>query len=178
MGDRTAFLSAAIIGGTAAMLFLLFLAAGIYGGDSGDLVTAAVVRGVPHPPGYPLYTLLGHILTHVPFGTPAWQVGLLSLMPHAIVVSLVFAIVRRETGKLYPAIICFFFTARLRKYLGCFLFFFMVSAFCQYESAAQRKKETLCCFSSAWGYPSPTITSLCLSFPQCLYFSVRHVSHA
>lgn len=29
-----------------------------YGADGGDLLTAAMVNGVPHPAGYPLYTLL------------------------------------------------------------------------------------------------------------------------
>lgn len=29
-----------------------------YGADGGDLLAAAVVNGVPHPPGYPLYTMI------------------------------------------------------------------------------------------------------------------------
>jgi len=32
------------------------------GGDSGDLATAIATGGVPHPPGYPLYVLLGRTL--------------------------------------------------------------------------------------------------------------------
>ncbi len=35
----------------------------IVGGDSGDLITAAYLFGVPHPPGYPLYTFLGWLTT-------------------------------------------------------------------------------------------------------------------
>jgi len=51
----------------------------IYGGDSGDLVTAAWAWGIPHPPGYPLYTLIASFLVHfLPFYTPAWRVGLIS----------------------------------------------------------------------------------------------------
>jgi hypothetical protein len=30
----------------------------IYVGDSGELVTAVAVLGIPHPSGYPLYVLL------------------------------------------------------------------------------------------------------------------------
>ena len=48
---------------TAAFLVYFFsLAPGLtwahQGADGGELVTAAIVNGVPHPPGYPLYMLL------------------------------------------------------------------------------------------------------------------------
>ncbi len=79
------------------LLFLFFQAMGIYGGDSGDLVTAAYEFGVPHPPGYPLYTLLSWFATRLPFSTPAWRVGLMSSLPHAATVALVFAVTRRLT---------------------------------------------------------------------------------
>lgn len=36
----------------------------VYAGDIGDLVTAAYVFGVPHPPGYPLFTFLGYLFSH------------------------------------------------------------------------------------------------------------------
>lgn len=52
-------------GGGAALAFSLYaatLAPGLtwanFGADGGELLAAAVVNGVPHPPGYPLYTLL------------------------------------------------------------------------------------------------------------------------
>ena len=54
----------------------LFL--GVPGGDSGELVAEACGLGVPHPPGYPLYTLMGHaFITAVPLGTPAWRLNLM-----------------------------------------------------------------------------------------------------
>ena len=79
--------------------FLLFQAQGIVGGDSGDLVTAAVTFGVAHPPGYPLYTFFGWIASLVPFFTPAWRVGLLSSVPQAIVVAFVYSIVSSLTKR-------------------------------------------------------------------------------
>ncbi|MBI2404707.1 DUF2723 domain-containing protein [Candidatus Gottesmanbacteria bacterium] len=88
-----------LIGLGGAFLFLLFQARGIYGGDSGDLVTAAFQMGVPHPPGYPLYTFLGWLLSHLPFFTPAWRVTLLSSIPHAIAVSVLYLTVLRLTKK-------------------------------------------------------------------------------
>lgn len=48
--------------GLAFLLYLATLAPGLtwanFGADGGDLLAAAVVNGVPHPTGYPLYTLL------------------------------------------------------------------------------------------------------------------------
>ena len=35
----------------------------IYVGDSGELVTAVHLLGIPHPTGYPLYVLLGKLWT-------------------------------------------------------------------------------------------------------------------
>jgi hypothetical protein len=69
----------------AVMLFLfLFLvyfslqSYSIYGGDSGDIVSAAATGTFPHPPGYPLYTILARILLLIPAYTPAWRVSLMS----------------------------------------------------------------------------------------------------
>lgn len=38
-------------------------------GDSTEMVTAAVVLGVPHQPGYPVNTLLGHLVAKLPIST-------------------------------------------------------------------------------------------------------------
>ena len=35
----------------------------IYVGDSGELVTAVYLLGIPHPSGYPVYCLLGKLWT-------------------------------------------------------------------------------------------------------------------
>ncbi|MCB0037387.1 MAG: DUF2723 domain-containing protein, partial [Anaerolineales bacterium] len=34
-----------------------------YGADGGELITAAVTGGIPHPPGYPTYMLFGQLLS-------------------------------------------------------------------------------------------------------------------
>lgn len=36
--------------------------------DSGELAAAAVMLGIPHPTGYPLFTILGHLAAIVPLG--------------------------------------------------------------------------------------------------------------
>ena len=51
----------------------------VAGGDSGEIITAAFVLGIPHPPGYPLYTLLGKIFTFLPVANIAFRVNLLAV---------------------------------------------------------------------------------------------------
>ena len=36
-----------------------------YGIDSGELLSAAKTLGIPHPPGYPTYTLLLHLYSKI-----------------------------------------------------------------------------------------------------------------
>ena len=45
-----------------------------------EFVTAGVTHGITHPPGYPLYTLLGHLFTWLPI-EPATAVNLMSQDP-------------------------------------------------------------------------------------------------
>ncbi len=60
------------------------LSRSVYGGDVGDLVTAAYVGGVPHAPGYPLFTFLGYLLSHIFFFfSPAFSIGLISVLSGA-----------------------------------------------------------------------------------------------
>lgn len=47
-------------------------------GDSGSFIAVAHTFGVAHPPGYPLWCLLAHGFTWLPWGTTAWRVNLLS----------------------------------------------------------------------------------------------------
>ena len=64
------------------------------GTDSGDLVTAAVMGSVAHPPGYPTYLLAGRLLTRLPL-EPARSLALLSACSGAIAVGGTAAAARR-----------------------------------------------------------------------------------
>ena len=46
--------------------------------DDGLFILAAYFNGIAHPPGYPLYTLLAHVSTWLPFGSVAYRVHMLS----------------------------------------------------------------------------------------------------
>ncbi len=108
---------AVLVGFVSFITFLLFQAQGIVGGDSGDLVTAAVTFGVAHPPGYPLYTFFGWLASRLPLLTPAWRVGLVSSLPHVVVIALVYTLVSFLTKRKIIGI----FSALLL--LGNYLFF-------------------------------------------------------
>jgi hypothetical protein len=84
---------AAGVSAAAFVLYFFSLAPGLtwahQGADGGELVTAAIVNGVPHPPGYPLYMLLlqawlaftGLLL---PGGDLNWRGALLSALCAAL----------------------------------------------------------------------------------------------
>lgn len=73
-------------------------------GDSGELITVCHTLGVAHPPGYPLFTLLGAAADRVlPFGEPATRVNALGAFVAACGAALVFALARRASGRAWPA---------------------------------------------------------------------------
>jgi len=59
-------------------LYLKCLCPTIYVGDAGELVTASSTLGIPHNPGYPIYSLLGKLFTFIPFGSHAFRLNFLS----------------------------------------------------------------------------------------------------
>lgn len=56
------------------------------GADSGDLVAAAFTLGVPHPPGYPLYTSIAAWFARIPGMEPAQGVAIFSALAAAVAV--------------------------------------------------------------------------------------------
>ncbi len=74
-----------VVWGVAFLLYLFTLAPSVTLEDSGELAVAADHMGVPHPPGYPLWTLLAwlfqrvfHGITYHGYPNPAWAIGLMS----------------------------------------------------------------------------------------------------
>ncbi len=56
--------------------------------DSGELTLAAWTLGVPHPPGFPLYVLLGWAWAHLlPWGNVAWRLNVFSAVAAALAVA-------------------------------------------------------------------------------------------
>jgi len=46
--------------------------------DSGEMIAGSWNLGLPHPPGYPLFDLVGHVFSWLPLGSPAFRYNLLS----------------------------------------------------------------------------------------------------
>lgn len=60
------------------ILYLLTLAPTVTFEDSGELIAAAYTLGVPHQPGYPLFTLLGRVFSMIPLENVAFRLNLMS----------------------------------------------------------------------------------------------------
>lgn len=59
-------------------LFVSTLNPSILPGDSGEFITVIGIGGVAHPPGYPLFTLIGKLFSYLPFGSLPEKINLLS----------------------------------------------------------------------------------------------------
>ena len=58
------------------ILYLRTLCPTVYLGDAGEICTAIATGGIIHPPGYPLFSLLGRAaLVLIPYGEPAFRIG-------------------------------------------------------------------------------------------------------
>lgn len=78
-------------------LYIVYAASGLYPGDAGDMVTAAATFGIPHPPGYPLYTALGWLITRIPVSTEAWRMSVMSSLFHSVALILIYRMAFRVT---------------------------------------------------------------------------------
>jgi hypothetical protein len=86
--------------------------------DSADLALAAVRLSVAHPPGYPLYALLGRLwLFLLPLGDAAWRLNILSALAGALAAALLTrACESRGRAAAWGAGLCFAFCAPLWKF--------------------------------------------------------------
>jgi Flp pilus assembly protein TadD len=67
--------------------------------DSGEMVCAVWLLGISHPPGYPLYCLLGKLfVTALPFGNIAFRMNIISCASASLAVMMVYLISLRLTG--------------------------------------------------------------------------------
>jgi len=62
--------------------------------DSGEFMVAAQHFGVPHPTGYPLWTLLAWLFQLLPLGNAAWEINFFSSVCGALAVGLCTALAR------------------------------------------------------------------------------------
>ena len=70
--------------------------------DSGEFAVAAQLFGVPHPTGYPIWTILAWLFSLLPLGNAAWQLALFSGVCGAFAVGLCALLIRSTARWLAP----------------------------------------------------------------------------
>lgn len=86
---------AAIVGVAVLMLYVVTLAPTTAMWDASEYITAAYTLGIPHPPGNPLFVLLGRVASLVPFGSVAVRVNALAAACSAVSAALWFLVAER-----------------------------------------------------------------------------------
>ncbi len=71
------------------LVYLVTLAPTVTFEDSGELIAAAYTLGVPHEPGYPLWTMIAHVFTWLPVGDIAYRVNLMSAVCSSLAAALI-----------------------------------------------------------------------------------------
>ncbi|HVY70524.1 MAG TPA: DUF2723 domain-containing protein, partial [Verrucomicrobiae bacterium] len=73
--------------------------------DSGELAVGSFYAGVPHPPGYPVWTLYTWLFTRIlPFANVAWRVGVSSAFAGAFACGLIGLMVSRGSSMILESI--------------------------------------------------------------------------
>lgn len=72
--------------------------------DSGELATGSYYAGIPHPPGYPVWTLYTWLWTLLPVGNIAWRVALGEAVGGALAAGLLGLLVSRGSSMLMEGI--------------------------------------------------------------------------
>jgi len=87
------------------VVYLLTLAPELTLEDSGELVTGAFYAGIPHPPGYPVWTIYSWLWTTLlPFGNMAWRVSVGQAFSGAMACGLLALLVSRGSSMLMEGI--------------------------------------------------------------------------
>jgi tetratricopeptide (TPR) repeat protein len=76
----------------------------VYVGDSGELTAAAFSLGIPHPSGYPLFTLIGKLFCLIPIGNIAFRMNLMSVVFSLATLWIVYSIIYKITSSVVSSI--------------------------------------------------------------------------
>lgn len=89
----------------ALLIYLRTMAPTVYGLDSAELTTGAYTLGIVHPPGSPVYLLLGHFFTWLPIGDVGYRVNLLSVVAGSVMTGFLYLILYQLTRIRWLALI-------------------------------------------------------------------------
>jgi hypothetical protein len=103
------------VGLFATILYARTLCPTVYWYDSAEFAANAASLGVPHPPGYPLYTMIAHAFTWLP-GEPALGVNVMSMVFAVGCVVLTCVLTRRLGGSWAAAVVASTLLATLESF--------------------------------------------------------------
>jgi len=89
--------------------------------DSGELITSAATLGIAHPPGYPLYSLLGKLFASLPLGEIAFRLNLFSAFMGVLSLVLGVRLITRLGGRASGALVVMGLAGSSLIYLDTFL---------------------------------------------------------
>ena len=98
-------LAALSVSAVAVAFYALTMPRGLTGGDAGELIAAAASGGVAHPPGYPLFLILGRLFALLPVGSLALRFNLLSAVCGAGAAAFLFLAAARWSGSRWAALV-------------------------------------------------------------------------
>ncbi len=99
-------LIAAFLGGATFALYASTLAPTVLVGDSGEFQFVPYLLGIAHPTGYPLYTILGWLWSHLlPLGDVACRMNIFSALWAALAVALLYPVIRSVLRQVFPALL-------------------------------------------------------------------------
>jgi tetratricopeptide (TPR) repeat protein len=110
------------LGFTAVVVFIVFfltLAPDVTLEDSGEMATASLYGGIPHAPGYPIWTIYTWLWTYIPFGSVAWRVELGNAFAGAIAAGLLALVVSRSSSMIMESVDAFSNISRRWENLIC-----------------------------------------------------------
>jgi hypothetical protein len=69
--------------------------------DSGEFIATSFILGLPHPPGNPVYTMLGRMMTLIPIASVAQRVNFMSALSSAIACYFTYLVVVRALRRTF-----------------------------------------------------------------------------
>src|SRR5258708_1288220 len=63
--------------------------------DAGEMASLLATLGIAHPPGYPLYTILGRWMLWIPLGNPVYRANLFSAVCAALALIVLYRVLRK-----------------------------------------------------------------------------------
>ena len=169
-------------------LYIHNLSRSIYAGDTGLLVSAAVTHGVAHPPGYPLFTLLGFIITQLggfTHNSPAFLVGTISAISSALAAVLYFKISVIFTKKTFLSLVSvltlstmylFWFFAEIPEVFALNNFFITLLLFLALSYHRNKSKTYLYSLVFCSGLSLTNHLTILLLFPSLVVIIWPHLS--